>query len=935
MNAPANPQAKRHIGQFLIDQGILTEDQLRIALLEQTKQHVPVGRLLVQLGFVSEATLRDALSEKLGLQSVDLGRIIVDPSALKMLPRDMARRYRVFPVALDRQQKKFIVALSDTNNIVAIDQLRAHLKGEFEVELRLAGDTEIERAIEHYYGHEFSIDGILKEIETGEVDYTTIVDGDEYSQPVVRLISALFADAVERGASDIHFEPEQSFLRIRYRIDGVLRQIRSLHKTYWPAMAVRLKVMAKMNIAETRAPQDGRISATLSGRVVDFRVASLPTTHGENLVLRILDRQKGIVPLDKLGLEESQLEMLKRMIARPEGIILVTGPTGSGKTTTLYSILNHINADGINIMTLEDPVEYPMTLIRQTSVAEAAKLDFANGVRAMMRQDPDVILVGEVRDRETAEMAFRAAMTGHQVYSTLHTNSAVGAFPRLLDIGIVPDILAGNIIGILAQRLVRKLCRTCRQSYDPDVRERRLLGVTPTEPMALFRAVGCEQCDYQGYRGRQSILELLKIDAGIDELVARRATAREILTAARASGFKTLADDGVRLVRAGTTGLEALNLFDLEQRLARMELDLVTGAPSSQRTRFLGGRVARQDLINFCFHLEQLATAGVPVMEGLVDLRESVENPRFREVVSGLVESIEGGRSLSQALAEFPEVFSKVFVSLVRSGEQTGKLPAVLKSLTETLKWEDELAAQTKKLMIYPAFVGGIVMLVTFFLMIYLVPQMTGFIRNMGQDIPLQTRLLIAVSDFFVGYWWAVIAAPFVAWAGLKLAVRRNPALEYVIDHYKLAMPLIGPILRKIILSRFASSFAMMYASGITVLDAIRSCEEILGNKPLEQALHSAGQQIAEGKNLTAAFQDLGVFPPLVIRMMRIGETTGALDTALLNVSYFFNREVKESIGKVQAMIEPALTLVLGAILGWVMLSVLGPVYDTMSKMKF
>jgi type II secretory ATPase GspE/PulE/Tfp pilus assembly ATPase PilB-like protein len=569
VNQPTSPQAKRHLGQILIDQGVLTEDQLRIALLEQTKQHIPVGRLLVQLGFVSEATLRDALSEKLGLQAVDLARIIVDPTALKMVPRELARRYRVFPVALDRLQKKFIVAIADTNNIVALDQLRAHLKGDFEIELRLAGDSEIESAIEHYYGHEFSIDGILKEIETGEVDYSTVIEGDEYSQPVVRLISALLADSVERAASDIHFEPEQNFVRIRYRIDGVLRQIRSLHKTYWPAMAVRLKVMAKMNIAETRAPQDGRISATMSGRVVDFRVASLPTAHGENLVLRVLDRQKGIVPLDKLNLEEGQLEQLKRMIARPEGIILVTGPTGSGKTTTLYSILNHINSDGMNIMTLEDPVEYPMTLIRQTSVSDAAKLDFANGIRALMRQDPDIILVGEIRDHDTAEMAFRAAMTGHQVYSTLHTNSAVGAFPRLLDIGIVPDILAGNIIGILAQRLLRKLCRTCRQSYDPDVRERRLLGITPTEPGAIWRSVGCEQCDYQGYKGRQSILELLKIDAGIDEMVARRATAREILTAARANGFKTLADDGARLVRAGMTSLdELMRVVDLTDRMA-------------------------------------------------------------------------------------------------------------------------------------------------------------------------------------------------------------------------------------------------------------------------------------------------------------------------------------------------------------------------------
>ena len=381
---------------------------------------------------------------------------------------------------------------------------------------------------------------------------------------------------------------------------------------------------------------------------------------------------------------------------------------------------------------------------------------------------------------------------------------------------------------------------------------------------------------------------------------------------------------------------EAVNPFDLEQRLSRMGLDLVYGAPTSQTARLVGGtRIQRQDLINFCFHLEQLAGAGVPVLEGLVDLRDSLENPRFREVISGLIEAIQGGKNLSQSLAEYPEVFSKVFVSLVRSGEQTGRLPEVLKSLTESLKWEDELAAQTKKLIMYPAFVGGVVLLVTLFLMIYLVPQMTGFIRNMGQEIPLQTRILIEVSNFFVNYWWAAIAAPFVAWFGVKFAARTYPAVAFTLDRYKISMPLIGPILKKIILSRFASSFAMMYSSGITVLDAVRSAEEIVGNRPIENALRSVGQQIAEGKNLTLAFQDVGLFPPLVIRMLRIGENTGALDTALLNVSYFYNREVKEAIGRVQAMIEPALTLVLGAILGWVMLSVLGPVYDTISKMKF
>jgi type II secretory ATPase GspE/PulE/Tfp pilus assembly ATPase PilB-like protein len=367
----------------------------------------------------------------------------------------------------------------------------------------------------------------------------------------------------------VHFEPEQNFLRIRYRIDGVLRQIRSLHKAYWAPMAVRLKVTAKMDIAETRAPQDGRLSATLSGRVVDFRVSSLPTTHGENIVLRVLDRQRGIVPLERLGLEDRALELLKRMVARPEGIVLVTGPTGSGKTTTLYSILNHLSSDGVNIMTLEDPVEYPMTLIRQASVGDSAKLDFASGIRALLRQDPDAILIGEIRDADTAEMAFRAALTGRQVFATLHTNSAVGTFPRLLDLGVVPDILAGNIIGVIAQRLVRKLCMTCRQPYEPGAREQSLVGLSSAKAALLYRGVGCEQCEYQGYRGRVTIMEILRIDAALDELIARRANTSEILALARSRGFTTLAEDGIRLALRGLTSIEELiRVVDLTDRMS-------------------------------------------------------------------------------------------------------------------------------------------------------------------------------------------------------------------------------------------------------------------------------------------------------------------------------------------------------------------------------
>ncbi|MGE5468941.1 MAG: GspE/PulE family protein [Ignavibacteria bacterium] len=563
------PPARRLIGQVLLSQGVVSEDQLRIALLEQARSYQLLGRLLVGLGFISEAILRDALSECLGQKAVDLAQTVVDPKALALVPREVAERHRMLPLDYQPTDRRFTVALADTTDLVALDRLRAIVPTQTRIEALLAGEADIARAIDRCYGHELSIDGILQEIETGIPDGSAAGAATEsYSHPVVRLIDALITDAVKREASDMHFEPEAHFLRIRYRVDGLLRQVRALHKSYWSAMAVRLKVIGGMNIAETRAPQDGRFSLSVSGRPVDFRVATQPTVHGENVVLRILDRQKGIVPLARLGFREQQLDLLREMVARPEGILLVTGPTGSGKTTTLYSLLNQINSERINIMTLEDPVEYPLPMLRQTSVAEAAKLDFANGVRAMMRQDPDAILVGEIRDADTASMAFRAAMTGHQVFSTLHTNSAIGAIPRLVDIGVCPEIMAGNLVGIVAQRLVRRLCPHCRKPHPPETRELQLLGHDAARPAPLlYRESGCEHCGFSGYRGRLAIMEILRIDERIDELIARRATAGEIRRTAASQGFRSLASEGMQRVLDGTTSLaELARVVDLSGR---------------------------------------------------------------------------------------------------------------------------------------------------------------------------------------------------------------------------------------------------------------------------------------------------------------------------------------------------------------------------------
>ncbi|MES2257604.1 MAG: type II secretion system F family protein [Pseudomonadota bacterium] len=392
--------------------------------------------------------------------------------------------------------------------------------------------------------------------------------------------------------------------------------------------------------------------------------------------------------------------------------------------------------------------------------------------------------------------------------------------------------------------------------------------------------------------------------------------------------------DGAGQVMPGN--MDAANVPDLEQRLSRMELDLIDYTITREKLLVLGRRaITRGDLINFCFNMEQMTGAGVPILDGLSDLRESMDNhPRMREVLTALVESIEGGLQLSAALAMHPEVFDHTFTSLILAGEQSGKVAEVFKNLSDSLKWQDELAARTRKIVTYPAVVAVVVIGVTFFLMIYLVPQLTAFIKNMGNELPLHTRILIRVSNFFIHYWYAIVLLPVLAWFGGRHWLRRSAAARQAFDAFKLRIWIVGPVLHKIILARFATFFALMYASGITILDCLRLSEGIVGNRVVAAGLRRAAQLISEGYSVTAAFQHTGIFPPLVIRMLKVGEATGALDRALHNVSYFYDRDVKEMIERAQAMIEPAMTVILGLLLGWIMLSVLGPIYDTISNIR-
>ena len=387
--------------------------------------------------------------------------------------------------------------------------------------------------------------------------------------------------------------------------------------------------------------------------------------------------------------------------------------------------------------------------------------------------------------------------------------------------------------------------------------------------------------------------------------------------------------------RGNAGKMDAANIADLEMRLQKMDLDLINckdlGATGPKAS---AGGVKRRDLITLCFHLEQTSKAGVPILESLQDLRDSTENPRLKEVLSAMYESIEGGKTLSEAMSDYPMVFTGVFSSLVKAGEDSGEISKIFLELGASLKWQDEQAAMTKKLLMYPLFVGSVVIGVIFFLMIYLVPELLSFIKNMGQEIPVHTKVLIFVSDIFVNYWYLIAGIPTVAAIGLSIAVKTNPKVHYQVDAFKLKIPLVGPILRKIILARLAGFFAIMYASGITILDCIKTGEQIVGNKAMEDAVHQVGIKISDGATLSASFESAKLFPPLVLRMLRVGESTGALEVALQNINYFYTRDVKESIERLQTMIEPGMTVVLGAIIAWVMFSVLGPIYDLITKIK-
>jgi len=567
----------RPIGRVLVKLGAVTRDQVHEALDIQKEKGGPLGRILIDLGYVDEKTLTLALGFQAGMEYVDLDNANIDEEVLQQIPAQMAKAYRVVPLEFNAETKELTVALGSPDNFHATDDLRT-LMG-FRVKAKIAGNEAIDSALAKYYDVETeSMAELINEMAANEELATVLENRGESidlerlkemadANPVKRLVNMVLLEAIRNRASDIHFEPFEEEFKMRYRIDGHLYEMLPPPKSIAVAIASRIKVMSNLDIAERRLPQDGRIELLVNQAPVDLRVSVLPTMFGESVVMRVLDRSQVSLDLERLGMREDDIRLFRQLIRRPNGIIIVTGPTGSGKTTTLYSALNELNSVDVKILTAEDPVEYDIDGLVQTQIHEEIGLTFGRCLRSFLRQDPDVILVGEIRDLETAEIAVQASLTGHLVFSTLHTNDAPSAIARLLDLGLEPFLATATIEAIVAQRLVRRICPRCKEEFTPTEDMLMELDLTPEKigSRKFHRGTGCDYCRGTGYSGREAVFEIMVLDDDIREMVMQRKSTQALREAAQKRGMRTLREAGLLAIFDGDTTIEEV----VEQTLAQ------------------------------------------------------------------------------------------------------------------------------------------------------------------------------------------------------------------------------------------------------------------------------------------------------------------------------------------------------------------------------
>lgn len=551
--------SKKRLGDMLVEEGKITIEQLSEALKQQREQGKRLGEILITQGVVSENEIIQVLEKQLDIKRVELDMINIDKKAVMSIPASLASKHSLIPIAF--KESKMLVAMWDPLNIFAIDDVK--IASGYDVQVLISTKEEINKAIQRYYSDQY-VQKAAEEL-TKEKKQNAALNKEENIQfddiknaPAVKMVDYLVKSAVESRASDIHIEPFEKYIRIRYRIDGQLQKISELSKETLPALITRIKILSNLNIAEKRIPQDGRILTQIGEKEVDLRVSILPTVFGEKVVIRVLNRDNYKIGKDHLGMTEEEMEQLGRIIKSPHGIILVTGPTGSGKSTTLYTVLNDLNKTEQNIVTVEDPVEYMLEGINQVSVNNKAGLTFASGLRSILRQDPDIIMIGEIRDTETAQIAVRAAITGHLVLSTIHTNDAPSSVVRLIDMDIEPYLVATSIVGVIAQRLVRKICPHCKITYEANEYEKKMLGSSEKQNLKLYRGSGCGYCKNTGYVGRTGAYEIMEITREHRELIMKNANSDIIRDLSVKKGMKTINMACRELVLNGVTTIDEL-----------------------------------------------------------------------------------------------------------------------------------------------------------------------------------------------------------------------------------------------------------------------------------------------------------------------------------------------------------------------------------------
>lgn len=542
-------QGRKRLGDLLVEANVLTEDQLQHALaIKQPNERL--GDVLIKEQLVTEQTLIEVLEFQLGIPHVNLGQFPIDLEIIQLVPKEIAKRYLLVP--LRKEKNKLFVAMADPMDYFAIEELRM-LTG-FRIEPCIATKQDLNKTISKYYELQATMDAALSDlVGTTEEDNSDIVAEDS---PIVVLVNQIINDAVVQGASDIHFDPQDNEFRIRFRVDGMLKTERSLPKSMQNMVIARLKIMGNLNITESRLPQDGRIQIQAQMRAIDIRLSTLPTIYGEKVVMRVLDTKNAQISISGLKFSEQNQQKFERMIRKPNGIVLITGPTGSGKSSTLSATLNDLNDEALNIITVEDPVEYQLEGINQIQVREEVGLTFAAGLRSILRQDPDVIMIGEIRDTETAQMATRASLTGHLVFSTLHTNSAIESIDRLKDMGIEPYLITSSLEGIVAQRLVRRVCRDCGRTRDVTATEQAVLLKYGFHSAQVHAGAGCPACNHTGYRGRIALHEVFELDEEAKQLILAGAASNEILQNAMKKGYEPLVHDGLQKALNGLTTIE-------------------------------------------------------------------------------------------------------------------------------------------------------------------------------------------------------------------------------------------------------------------------------------------------------------------------------------------------------------------------------------------